>query len=204
MVSETKGLRRTCGLCDKHFYVCMPCDRWHWYCGPGCSQAARKLSLRKARRKYSKSKKGRQTNRLAQENHRKRKRFKNKVSHQSSPPAEPALPPKGAEIQELVLDPSAQSISKEEVHESTRQRLSRPSFPQCVVCGRTITHIPVFDKFKSHHAKELSVLLIHLGCPGTAPTRLTNLTICPQGAFNYVYRSIKIRCSQTASSFARI
>jgi hypothetical protein len=155
LFSETRGLRRTCGRCDKHFYVCMPCDRWQWYCGPDCSMQARKISLRKARDKYSKSAKGRRSNRLAQENHRKRKRLKNKVSHQSSPPAEPALPPKGAEIQELVLNPTVPSISKEEVHESIRQRVSIPSFPQCVVCGRTITHIPVFDKFTSHRAKEL-------------------------------------------------
>jgi hypothetical protein len=34
--------------------------------------------------------------------------------------------------------------------------------------------------------KPLDVLLIHLGRPGTAPARLTNLTICPQGAYFYV------------------
>lgn len=149
LVIEVVGIRRTCGLCNKHFYICMSCDRWHWYCGPDCSQDARKRSLHKARLKYSKSKKGRRTNCSAQENHRKRRRLKKIVSHQSSASAPPALPPKGAEIaQELVLGLSAKPVPKEEVNESTRQKVSNVSFLQCLVCGRAITHVPVFDKFR--------------------------------------------------------
>jgi RNA polymerase-binding transcription factor DksA len=158
LVIEVVGIRRTCGLCNKHFYICLACDRWHWYCGPDCSQGARKRSLRKSRRKYSQSKKGRRANSLAQKNHRKRRRLKKIVSHQSSASALPALPPKHAEAaQELVLGPSVKQVPKEEVNESTRQKVSNDRFLQCLVCGCAITQVPLFDKFRhSRKEKELT------------------------------------------------
>ncbi len=59
------------------------------------------------------------------------------------------------------------------------------------------------DLLTEEHLKDLIVLLIHLGCPGPAPTRLTNLTICPQGVSNYVDGSIRsLRSGIGAKAFA--
>jgi hypothetical protein len=140
-------MRRICPRCESIFYICLPCDRWHWHCSTVCSLAARQISVRAARQKYGRSKKGRRTNCRAQNTYRKNQRLKQKVSHQSSEaePKEILLPLEGlAQSQEGGGFDSQQSqLSEEAINERNDgvTTLLRGKRPVCSVCGQTITHI---------------------------------------------------------------
>lgn len=78
------GYQRKCPLCSSWYFICGPCDRWHWYCSTLCKSQARKVSQKEATRKYRRAWRGRKTNREAQARHRARKRIKKRVIYQSS------------------------------------------------------------------------------------------------------------------------
>ena len=78
------GYRRKCPLCSSWYFICAPCDRWHWYCSTPCKSQARKASQDKATRKYRRAGRGKKANREAQARHRARKRAKKRVIYQSS------------------------------------------------------------------------------------------------------------------------
>ncbi len=81
---STPGYRRQCPGCTSWFVICLPCDRWHWYCSAECKDQARRASRRKSSRKYRRSGRGRRSNRKAQARHRLGKPRKKSVSHHSS------------------------------------------------------------------------------------------------------------------------
>lgn len=78
------GYRRKCPLCSTWYFICAPCDRWHWYCSSPCKSQARKVSQEKATRKYRRGGRGKKANREGQARHRARKRAKKRVIYQSS------------------------------------------------------------------------------------------------------------------------
>jgi hypothetical protein len=79
----------TCARCRAQVLICSRCDRGHIYCGPRCSQQARRESLRAAGRRYQHSRRGRLTH--AERQHRYRRR-PHKVTHQGSVPLAPHEP----------------------------------------------------------------------------------------------------------------
>ncbi|KAF7961539.1 hypothetical protein AWV80_32265 [Cupriavidus sp. UYMU48A] len=70
-----------CAHCRAQVIVCRRCDRGQIYCNGGCSQAARRASLREAAQRYQRSRRGRLA--YAERMRRYRSRQK-KVTHQGS------------------------------------------------------------------------------------------------------------------------
>lgn len=70
-----------CAHCRAQVIVCRRCDRGQIYCNGGCSQAARRASLREAAQRYQRSRRGR----LAHAERMRRYRCRQKkVTHQGS------------------------------------------------------------------------------------------------------------------------
>jgi hypothetical protein len=65
-----------CKRCDRLFYLCRSCDRGQSYCSDACRKASRQRTVRRARRKYARSEKGKRNNRERQRRFRKRKSLK--------------------------------------------------------------------------------------------------------------------------------
>jgi len=76
----------TCAGCRAQVLICRRCDRGNIYCGPACSQQARRASLRAAGQRYQRSRRGRFTHAERQRRYRRRL---NKVTHQGSAPGVP-------------------------------------------------------------------------------------------------------------------
>lgn len=76
----------TCARCRAQVRICSRCDRGQIYCGPACSQQARRASLRAAGRRYQRTRRGRLTHAERQRRYRRRS---NKVTHQGSGPERP-------------------------------------------------------------------------------------------------------------------
>jgi hypothetical protein len=75
-----------CARCRTEVLICRRCDRGNIYCGPSCSQQARRESVRAAGRRYQSSHRGRVVHAVRQ--HRCRCRPQ-KVTHQGSETAPP-------------------------------------------------------------------------------------------------------------------
>jgi hypothetical protein len=76
-----------CARCRCQVVICSHCDRGNLYCGKRCSQAARRQSVQAAGRRFQKSRRGRFAH--AERQHRYRRRRRQKVTHQGSPPGIP-------------------------------------------------------------------------------------------------------------------
>lgn len=74
-----------CCRCQAQVIICSRCDRGHRYCTGECADIARSASLNRAGKKYQLTRVGRFNNAARQQRYRERK--KQKVTHQSSPPA---------------------------------------------------------------------------------------------------------------------
>lgn len=77
----SEGIQRKCFCCGNIFFVCKSCWRGQRYCSIECRQKSRKEKLRIYQKKYNRSTKGRESNRLRQQRYRK-KRIS--VTHHSS------------------------------------------------------------------------------------------------------------------------
>ena len=108
-----------CARCHSQVVICSHCDRGNIYCGPGCSQQARRESKRAAGRRYQRSRRGRFAH--AERQHRYRTR-RHKVTHQGS----------AATVAHDSLSPESRV--------SLRQSLSSPVVPTrglcCHLCKR--------------------------------------------------------------------
>jgi len=78
-----------CARCRRQVAICSHCDRGNIYCGPNCSQQARRESMKAAGGRYQRSRRGRFAHAKRQHRHRMRR---NKVTHQGSPPPPPDGP----------------------------------------------------------------------------------------------------------------
>ncbi len=76
----------SCARCRTQVLICRRCDRGHIYCGPKCSQQARRESLRAAGRRYQRSRRGHLSHAERQRRYRRRA---HKVTHQGSAPTAP-------------------------------------------------------------------------------------------------------------------
>ena len=82
MSMQTSSRLYQCLGCHAPTVICHRCDHGQRYCSKGCSQKARKASLKRARKKYQKTRQGRFNNAARQQRFRARK--KHKVTHHSS------------------------------------------------------------------------------------------------------------------------
>ena len=71
-----------CLRCHKQVIICTQCDRGNRYCPDGCAEKSRADSLKRAAKKYQKSRPGKLNNALRQQ--RFRARQQKKVTHQGS------------------------------------------------------------------------------------------------------------------------
>ena len=78
-----------CARCSAQTFICSYCDRGNQYCSKTCSDQARRDSLRRANRKYAKTRKGKHKNAERQRRHRRNKT--EKVTDQGSTPTSPAV-----------------------------------------------------------------------------------------------------------------
>ena len=76
-----EGIQRKCFACQNIFFVCKGCWRGQRYCSVECRQKSRREKLRIYQKKYSRSLKGRESNRLRQQRYRKNRKT---VTHHSS------------------------------------------------------------------------------------------------------------------------
>ena len=73
MVTEVVVRLATCPGCLELFSICRSCDRGHRYCGKICSERARWMSVRRARRRHRRSPEGRLDHRDAERRRRARR-----------------------------------------------------------------------------------------------------------------------------------
>ena len=76
-----------CARCRRQVLICSRCDRGQQYCGAGCSDHARRESMRAAGRRYQHSRRGRHCHAERQRRYRRRRRdgdCREKVTHQGS------------------------------------------------------------------------------------------------------------------------
>lgn len=83
------GFQVACRLCNSAFVVCQTCWRGQAYCSQNCADAGRRLSLRAAAKRRSKSPEARERARLRQQRSRKQRRELSRqkistVTHQST------------------------------------------------------------------------------------------------------------------------
>ena len=78
-----------CSRCAAQTFICSFCDRGNQYCSEACSQLARRESLRRANRKYAKTRKGKHNN--AERQRRYRQRHTQKVTDRGSLPERPPV-----------------------------------------------------------------------------------------------------------------
>jgi len=79
------GRLARCPRCQTVFGICRACDRGHVYCGPSCSELARRDSLRRARRRHRQSPEGRLDHRDRERARRRRRREARRVGDHASP-----------------------------------------------------------------------------------------------------------------------
>lgn len=145
--SQLLGRLRRCGVCEISFCLCQACDRGHWYCSRSCSQAARKLSRRRAAKSYRASEIGREKHAVAQRRYRqKRRRASTSEIYQSSAISEPSLDP-APSLADGGLKIDAQCAG------TTARRMS-----QCQFCRRAVDAFMDFKRYprlfgKSHKTK---------------------------------------------------
>lgn len=135
------GILRVCAPCGTAFVFCLPCDRGHQYCGPECSQKARRASRARSRSRYLRTEQGREKNRGHQKAYRDRQR-KLSVSDQSSPPKPTLLQPSQAVPASV---PAAPTI-REDVPNESEIKVQDPIIRalhermRCRGCGCVVTH----------------------------------------------------------------
>jgi len=74
MGQELRGRLFTCACCLAEVLVCVECDHRRRYCGPQCSQRARRQAQREAGRRYQATRAGRFTHAWRGRRYRRRKR----------------------------------------------------------------------------------------------------------------------------------
>ncbi len=82
MSMETSSRLYQCLLCHAPVVICSRCDHGQRYCTNGCSETARRVSLKRANKKYQRSFRGRCNNAARQK--RFRDKQKQKVTHHAS------------------------------------------------------------------------------------------------------------------------
>ncbi len=144
-VGAVESLRLArCPRCQRLFAICSHCDRGHVYCGPSCSDGARRDSLRRARRRHRCSPEGRLDHRDRERERRRRRRlFRARVGDHPSTTPEPAI--------KLVPALAPSGTSTLETPASRGELLESPDAPRplpvaasspmewdahCRVCGR--------------------------------------------------------------------
>lgn len=133
--------RRLCARCHVPFLICSHCDRGQRYCGPVCSRAARRSSVRAAGRRYQDSRRGRHTHAARQRRYRERHRGSppEKVTHQGSPP--PPL------ADGMSLDPTAPPRPSDDTAPSPPMAV-----PRCQFCGRPCAELYRLDFLRHRRA----------------------------------------------------
>ena len=126
-----------CKLCGKAVRICSLCDRGQRYCSRGCSKQARRLSCRKAGRKYQNGSEGREGNARRQ-----REFYWRQWHKERSAPAVPPNPDETAgNLTHQASAPSTKSVRSS--HQATDlawrlfgERIARRSPQRCHFCGR--------------------------------------------------------------------
>jgi hypothetical protein len=83
MPAAPSARRFVCARCQREVLVCSPCDRGQRYCGKGCSNQARRASMRAAGRRYQSSRAGQFAHARRARRYRQRRR-QQIVTHQGS------------------------------------------------------------------------------------------------------------------------
>ena len=137
------GILWICIPCGRSFVFCLRCDRGHKYCGPGCSQAARRVSRRVNQARYLQTDHGKMKNREHQKAYRASQR-KLSVSDQSSPPLVTPVEPS---LAMPALVPAASTNISEDVPNESQievqpKIIQVPASPmQCRGCGCSVTYL---------------------------------------------------------------
>ena len=115
-----------CARCRRQVLICSRCDRGQQYCGAGCSDLARRESMRAAGRRYQHSRRGRHCHAERQRRYRRRCRegaCREKVTHHGS-----ASPPRGAALarHQAPMHEASLSMSPQPTHAMHCHFCARP------------------------------------------------------------------------------
>lgn len=130
-----------CPRCEKEFCLCRSCYRRHVYCSEKCSETARWLSAKAAKKKHRQSEEGRldHRDRERERRHRRKAEREARVGDHTSPAEKPSvtmstvssLPNHGVDERRLVVsDKTVPFIG------SHTERLSPKKQHRCAICGR--------------------------------------------------------------------
>ena len=117
MSMQTSSRLYHCCRCHAQVIICRRCDRGQRYCTQGCSQSARKDSLKRANKKYQASRKGRFNNAARQQ--RFRQHQQQKVTQQCS----------------LQIPPHAVLLDKPNGSNKRKNRIVNDTSLHCDHCG---------------------------------------------------------------------
>jgi hypothetical protein len=124
----------SCALCQRQMRLCSECDRFNRYCSPACAAEARRRGLREAGRRYQATEKGRSRNCLRQQ------RFRDRVTHQSSP-IDPPAREQAAPVAATAMAPAAGPavpLPKEEDHVRCVEVTGNGGPLRCTICGKVL------------------------------------------------------------------
>lgn len=153
-----------CGRCGQYFSICRSCYRGHVYCGKECSETARLLSVKAAKRKRRQSEEGRLDHRDRERERRRRRREAEREArvgdHTSNGPAptRTMLPfctlavHEAAEVNSEGTSVESNKINAEPQPAATHGPIPLPQKAKhrCAICGRRGYLVESFPKISSY------------------------------------------------------
>lgn len=135
-----------CGWCNVEVAICRRCDRGHRYCGPKCSKAARRASVRRAGDAYQKTERGRANHAARQQQYDEREATK--LTHQGPPVEEEVCVMELSLAEVAPKPPSDEAETQDDAQPTARQQPDlepdvhdeatgfRPEgLVRCAICG---------------------------------------------------------------------
>ena len=121
-----------CERCGVQVWICQRCDHGNVYCAGECAQIRRRESLKRAQRRYQRSRRGARRHAARQRRWRERQRQKHyKVTHHGSPLAVTQCI--------VAVSPVMQSQPADATPcEPAPRPKSRPPLDACAFCGATL------------------------------------------------------------------
>jgi hypothetical protein len=114
-VGSVEAQRRFfCDRCQVPVVVCTPCDRGQRYCGPDCSQAARREKQRASNRRYQSTERGRKLHNARQARYKDRQRNR---------------------LRQTATDPEVTEQGYQEAVSQPLDAKRQPARRSCMVCG---------------------------------------------------------------------
>ncbi len=130
----------SCACCGVQVQICLACDRGHIYCAGPCAQERRRESLRRASRRYQRSRRGALRHAARQSTWRRRRA--EKVTHHASGEGIGLVTVIGTSMDAVVTDaPPADAALPSRAASPVSLLVWRPTRPRCAFCRQPLPRL---------------------------------------------------------------